>query len=313
MPIPAALIPPLITGGAEVVSQGINAVAQGSMNRKTRQWNERMYGRQREDALADWARVNEYNHPTKQMERLKAAGLNPNMVYGSGTSTLAAAVRPTETKSWDPKAPVFDLGQVANQYFGTKQRTQSMDLTEEEIKGKRLDNIYKDLNNTKIAEGLPFNKETIALKMDQLREDILGKRASTAATYGENERKWQMHDIMKQPTLNKTLAEIAQVNSNLETNEVNRMVLRLQADKLRAETNLLRLNSYQQETLNYYLKSEKKLEQIMSGEKIETERFERMMRVANFTSDQISKILNLTVPRKYKAVNTNINKIQGKR
>ena len=48
----------------------------------------------------------------------------------------------------------------------------------------------------------------------------------------------------------------------------------------------------------------------MAGEKIETERFERVMRVANFTSDQINKILNLTVPRKYKAVNTNFNKIQ---
>ena len=306
MPIPVAVI----AAGAELAGQGINAIAQSSMNRKTRQWNERMYGRQREDALADWARVNEYNHPIQQMKRLKEAGLNPNLVYGNGTSTWSAAVRPTDAKSWDPKAPAFDLGQIANQYFGARQRTQSLDLMEEELKGKRLDNIYKDMNNTKFAEGLPFNKEMIALKMDQLQEDILGKRASTAATYGENERKWQMHDIMKQPTLQKTLAEIAQANSNLETNEVNRMVLRLQADKLRAETNLLGLNTEQQKTLLYYLKNEKKLEQIMAGEKIETERFERVMRVANFTSDQINKILNLTVPRKYKAVNTNFNKIQ---
>ncbi len=35
-------------------------------------------------AMKSWQLANDYNHPIQQMERLKAAGLNPNLVYGSG-------------------------------------------------------------------------------------------------------------------------------------------------------------------------------------------------------------------------------------
>lgn len=38
-------------------------------------------------ALQSWNMMNDYNHPIKQMERLKAAGLNPLLVYGSGSVT----------------------------------------------------------------------------------------------------------------------------------------------------------------------------------------------------------------------------------
>lgn len=35
--------------------------------------------------IEQWERQMAYNNPTAQMERLKSAGLNPNMVYGTGT------------------------------------------------------------------------------------------------------------------------------------------------------------------------------------------------------------------------------------
>lgn len=36
-------------------------------------------------AMLSWTLANDYNHPIQQMERLKVAGLNPNLVYGSGS------------------------------------------------------------------------------------------------------------------------------------------------------------------------------------------------------------------------------------
>lgn len=36
-------------------------------------------------AMQSWNLANNYNHPIQQMERLKAAGLNPLLVYGSGS------------------------------------------------------------------------------------------------------------------------------------------------------------------------------------------------------------------------------------
>lgn len=49
-------------------------------------------GRQQQEdanrmAMQAWTLANDYNHPKQQMERLKAAGLNPLLVYGSGSVT----------------------------------------------------------------------------------------------------------------------------------------------------------------------------------------------------------------------------------
>lgn len=38
-------------------------------------------------AMQAWNLANDYNHPIQQMERLRAAGLNPLLVYGSGSAT----------------------------------------------------------------------------------------------------------------------------------------------------------------------------------------------------------------------------------
>lgn len=44
--------------------------------------------------LDQWNRENEYNTPSSQLQRLKDAGLNPNLVYGSGTAVTQAASSP---------------------------------------------------------------------------------------------------------------------------------------------------------------------------------------------------------------------------
>lgn len=49
-------------------------------NRANKRESELAYRRQ----LSMWNRTNEYNSPEMQMERLRKAGLNPNLVYGTG-------------------------------------------------------------------------------------------------------------------------------------------------------------------------------------------------------------------------------------
>lgn len=41
--------------------------------------------------LEFWRMQNEYNTPAKQMERYRAAGLNPNLIYGSGSASAGNA------------------------------------------------------------------------------------------------------------------------------------------------------------------------------------------------------------------------------
>lgn len=123
MAVPVALI----AAGATLAGQAGTAYAQGKMNRKTRKWNEYMYGVQREDALSDWNMMNEYNSPEAQMQRFEEAGLNPNLVYGGGATTTGATVRSSNAPSWNPQPIRFDPGEAVMGYANTQAKTAQTD------------------------------------------------------------------------------------------------------------------------------------------------------------------------------------------
>ena len=50
-------------------------------------YNSRAANAQRQWQEAQWHKQNEYNHPAAQMARLKNAGLNPNLIYGTSPSS----------------------------------------------------------------------------------------------------------------------------------------------------------------------------------------------------------------------------------
>lgn len=56
-----------------------NRKMQIEENQKDRDWQEKM-----------WNKSNEYNDPSQQLQRYKEAGLNPNLVFGQGGSSIAA-------------------------------------------------------------------------------------------------------------------------------------------------------------------------------------------------------------------------------
>lgn len=108
---------------SQSASTAASAIATSSTNRKTRAWNEKMMDKQRQWALDDWNRQNQYNSPTAQMQRLREAGLNPNLVYGNGATTTAGEIRSTDVKPWNPKAPNFEsMGNSVMAYQDVRMR-----------------------------------------------------------------------------------------------------------------------------------------------------------------------------------------------
>lgn len=65
-----------------VVGTGANIISTAMTNRA----NERMQQQQNAWNLEQWERNNAYNSPAAQMQRLKAAGLNPDIMYGQNAS-----------------------------------------------------------------------------------------------------------------------------------------------------------------------------------------------------------------------------------
>lgn len=91
----------IIGGLGSIVGSAIGANAQRQANIQNMQlakyqnnWqtaeNEKAYAR----SVEMWNMQNQYNSPTAQMSRLRQAGLNPNLVYGSGVTGNSAGSAP---------------------------------------------------------------------------------------------------------------------------------------------------------------------------------------------------------------------------
>lgn len=159
-----------IAGGAQLAGTGISALSQGSMNRKTRQWNEKQYALQRQHSLQDWTMQNEYNSPAAQMQRLKMAGLNPNLVYGKGADNVSGAVRSSDAPSWNPQAPKFDLGAVAQSglsaYYDTQMRQAQIDNLKTQNTAIANEAILKAAQTEATMQGTATSKFDLGLKSE---------------------------------------------------------------------------------------------------------------------------------------------------
>lgn len=76
-----------ISGGSGALDWAGNSISMNSANSKNKRnaWTQLWM----QQYLMD--RQNEYNKPVNQMKRLEEAGLNPNLVYGSGNAVIGAA------------------------------------------------------------------------------------------------------------------------------------------------------------------------------------------------------------------------------
>lgn len=152
--------------GITAASAGGQIYAQGKMNRKTREWNEKMYGIQRADAIAD----RDYNNTENQMKRLKEAGLNPALLYGQQGAGGQTQTRGSSPGSWNPEvAPIGGMGMILGQQVAMQQAqirnlnasSQKMEQEATKIGGADTQNtiaqtagIYQGIENQKIRQQL---------------------------------------------------------------------------------------------------------------------------------------------------------------
>lgn len=73
-----------IQAGSGLLGSFVNWGMAAQQNKKQRKWSEEMWNKQNEYNYSMWQEMNEYNSPGAQMQRLKEAGLNPNLMYTQG-------------------------------------------------------------------------------------------------------------------------------------------------------------------------------------------------------------------------------------
>lgn len=146
--------------------------------------------------LEQWHRQNAYNHPIEQMARLKAAGLNPNLIYGSSPGSAvgnAGAVAPGKAPDYsisNPMMPFMDTRVKQAQSNNLEadilvKGTQSMkNAAEAGIKGREL-----DLLNERFDDLVGMTKTEAAIKnIDyKLKEGVLPYKISSAMSQAEKD------------------------------------------------------------------------------------------------------------------------------
>lgn len=83
-----------LSGVSPMASSLIGAWTGSQQNEKQRQSSMELAKYQYSRDLEMWNRANQYNSPQEQMKRLEAAGLNPNLVYGSGATATSSSQLP---------------------------------------------------------------------------------------------------------------------------------------------------------------------------------------------------------------------------
>lgn len=204
MPIPLPLLLPLLTLGAGVTSQGANMIQQGAQNRRQRKYQILDYRNQRADALADWNMQNEYNSPSAQMQRLKDAGLNPNLVYGNGTvGNSASAPRQTNMDSSVGNAPQIDLQEPLMGYADIMMKNAQLetmqaqrDVLAEEAMLKNVQQLREltQIDRTKIGTAtaefdLMMKHRLAEISFESQQVGLKQKYANLKYTLDENERR----------------------------------------------------------------------------------------------------------------------------
>lgn len=96
-----------------------NALIGGAFNlggiRLQSKYNKEMADIQNQYNIDAWNRQNEYNTPTQQMNRLKDAGLNPNLMYGQGTvGNASSAPQLSAPNAPDVQSAMRDAARAIN-------------------------------------------------------------------------------------------------------------------------------------------------------------------------------------------------------
>lgn len=158
----------LIAGATSLIGQGAtNAVNRG------------LSGYSYKKDLEQWHRQNEYNSPKQQMARLKAAGLNPNLVYGTGSVGNTTGQGPSYQKPDFKLDTKVDALPMMGQYQNIKQSQAQTDNIEADTLNKQTENYNKILQQQvliKQAEKLGIDIEQLKalnpVLLDKLNQEV---------------------------------------------------------------------------------------------------------------------------------------------
>lgn len=176
-----------------VVSAGAAAASQIAKNKRSYKWTNKLNEEQqkRADAAATTAYERQralideqrnYDSASSQMQRMKQAGLNPNLVYGDISSGQAAATAPQASSSPTSQFQLQDnWANISDNFVSMAQGIANLSQIESNVKNQDA--------NTKLVESKTEGQD-ISNKYapEQNESDIANKKANTELTKEQKEK-----------------------------------------------------------------------------------------------------------------------------
>lgn len=229
--------------GASVLGQGANIVSTAMTNAS----NERMQQQQNAWNLEQWNRNNEYNSPAAQLQRMKAAGLNPDLMYGQNASGAAGnASSPAIGTNPIPKQPFMLDPTMSAQIRALNAKAYS-----DEMNGNGQDLQNEVFSKTGLQQAL----KNLGLTDAEIQEKV-AQAEELHTRVDDMKRKWDLLEIQKQEAManiQKTLEETKKITLEQATEEqaCNLIVAQLEGQQLSNE---------QQKIINHYLPQQQQAE-----------------------------------------------------
>lgn len=225
MAVDPLLLGNIIQGGAQLIGGMFNGYSQRSAVKEANKGNMELAKYQNARNIELWNANNEYNTPGAQMGRLQEAGLNPNLVYGSGSvvgntsspppSTNVPTLQPApfqiDSTAWSGLSQIADNALKAANIKRTLKEAELMDYQrvgiEKDNELKDLDIIFKGYANAKSKEEALIWKEMLNAKVSLLEGQQILNAASAQNidstrifrdTYGKNESLQRVSNMQQQ-------------------------------------------------------------------------------------------------------------------
>ena len=193
----------LASAAGNVLSAGISAIAQHYENKATRAHNLKLAQLQNQWNIEQWERNNDYNSPENQVARLKAAGLNPDLLYGGGIENTSTSS--PQMTSGAPRTPT-DWSSLANiNPVGS--------YLDAQLKQAQIDNINAETKKTGAETSILTDEAafTKALKEGELKlQDMEIKLGNKSLQLSDQQIKESQQRLMNMQ------GELQQINAQIQ-------------------------------------------------------------------------------------------------